>query len=89
MKYLDPREAPNKWLAQILMNMVDENSEGSRENLRHAIQVLTWWIEPGVIDSAFEEWIEEYLKLLAEHENNQNSEPQQCSQEHQPACGEQ
>ena len=89
MKYIDPREAPNKWLSQILLNMIDEDSEESRENLRRAITFLAWWIEPGLIDSAFEDWIEEYLRLLAEHENNQNNVPHECSQEHQSVCGEQ
>lgn len=70
MKYLDPRKEPNKWLKHVLLDLLEKDDEGSRDTLKSAIIVLTTWIEPGLIDSAFQPWIELYSSLLDEEQNN-------------------
>lgn len=73
MTYLDPRKEPNKWLKCILLDLLEQNTEGTRDVLKSAIVVLTTWIEPGLVDEAFRPWIDEYSSLLDEEEKNQNN----------------
>ena len=78
-KYLDPRREPNKWLGAILIDLLEQNTEESREALKWAFPRMTQWLEPGIIDQLFVPWIDQYLELLAEHESNQNTENQKHS----------
>ena len=74
MRYLDPRKEPNKWLEQVLIDLIDQNTEESRETAKSAIPVMVHWLEPGLIDQVFSSWAEQYLDLLAEQENNRSSD---------------
>lgn len=73
MKYLDPEREPNRWLEAVMLDLLQQNTEESLESVKDGIRVLTNWIEPGLIDSAFHPWIEQYAGLLTEQENNQNN----------------
>ena len=66
MKILDPEKEPNKWLCSVLMDLVEQNTEDSRNALKEAIPVLSQWIEPGLIDSLFDCWIKEYKELMVQ-----------------------
>ena len=50
----------------MLRDLVDQNTEKSKESLKSAITDLVCWVEPGVIDSLFYHWIKEYKVLMAE-----------------------
>ena len=76
MTYLDPRKEPNKWLKHILLDLLEQNTEGTRDVLKSAIIVLTMSIEPGLVDSAFQPWISVYSSLLDEENSNQNTDHQ-------------
>lgn len=75
-KYLDPRREPTKWLGAILIDLLEQNTEESKEALKWAFPRMAQWLEPGIIDQLFVPWIDQYMELLAEDENNQNSETQ-------------
>ena len=66
MKPLDPDKDPNKWLCAVLMDLVEQNTEDSKKALKEAIPVLSHWIEPGLVDSLFGCWIEEYKELMVQ-----------------------
>jgi hypothetical protein len=65
-RLLDPDKEPNNWLAAVLRDLVDQNTEESKESLKSAITDLVCWVEPGVIDSLFYHWIKEYKVLMAQ-----------------------
>ena len=75
-KYLDPRREPTKWLGAVLIDLLEQDTEESREALKWAFPRMAQWLEPGIIDQLFVPWIDQYMELLAEDENNQNSETQ-------------
>tara|TARA_B100000131_G_scaffold240354_1_gene232636 strand:+ start:176 stop:463 length:288 start_codon:yes stop_codon:yes gene_type:complete len=75
-KYLDPRREPTKWLGAILIDLLEQDTEESKEALKWAFPRMAQWLEPGIIDQLFVPWIDQYMELLAEDENNQNSETQ-------------
>jgi hypothetical protein len=54
--------------------MLEQNTEDSRADLKEGITRLVSWIEPGLIDQLFADWVDEYLSLLAELESNRNSD---------------
>lgn len=66
MRELDPDREPNNWLAAVLRDLVDQDTEEAKESLKAAVTDLTYWIEPGVIDSLFWHWIVEYKALKAQ-----------------------
>lgn len=76
MKYLSPEREPNKWLEAVMLDLLQQNTEESLESLKDGIRVLANWIEPGLIDFAFQSWIDQYADLLAEQESSQNNAPQ-------------
>ena len=80
MVYLDPQKNPTKWLIAVCADLLEQNTEESKTALISAIQTLVNYLEPGLIDQAFAPWIAQCLELLAQHENNQNSALQTCSQ---------
>ena len=73
-KYLDPRREPTKWLGAVLIDLLEQDTEESKEALKWAFPRMAQWLEPGIIDQLFVPWIDQYMELLAEDENNQNSE---------------
>ena len=75
-KYLDPRREPTKWLGAILIDLLEQDTEESKEALKWAFPRMAQWLEPGIVDQLFVPWIDQYMELLAEDENNQNSETQ-------------
>ena len=75
-KYLDPRREPTKWLGAVLIDLLEQDTEESKEALKWAFPRMAQWLEPGIIDQLFVPWIDQYMELLAEDENNQNSETQ-------------
>ena len=72
-KYLDPRREPTKWLGAVLIDLLEQDTEESREALKWAFPRMAQWLEPGIVDQLFVPWIDQYMELLAEDENNQNS----------------
>lgn len=61
---LDPRREPNRWLAAMFDHLLDVGDPDSIESLRSGYYQLCNVIEPGLIDSIFEPWIEAYLQGL-------------------------
>ena len=76
IKYLDPRREPNKWLGAVLIDLLEQDTEESREALKWAFPRMAQWLEPGIIDQLFVPWIDQYMELLAEDENSHNNENQ-------------
>ena len=75
-KYLDPRDQPCKWLGAVLIDLLEQDTEESRAALKWAFPRMAQWLESGIVDQLFAPWIEEYLELLAEQENNHNKKTQ-------------
>ena len=75
-KYLDPRREPTKWLGAILIDLLEQDTEESKEALKWAFPRMAQWLEPGIIDQLFVPWIDQYMELLAEDESNHNNENQ-------------
>ena len=75
-KYLDPEVEPCKWLGAVLIDLLEQDTEESREALKWAFPRMAQWLEPGIIDQLFAPWIENYLQLLDEQENNHNKKTQ-------------
>lgn len=78
MSYIRPQEEPNRWLQAVLLDMLEQNTEDSRADLKEGITRLAAWIEPGLIDQLFADWVDEYLSLLAELESNRSIDPALC-----------
>ena len=76
-KYIDPRGEPCKWLGAVLIDLLEQDTEESKEALKWAFPRMAQWLEPGIVDQLFAPWIESYLELLAEQENNRNKKTQQ------------
>ena len=79
-RYIDPRGEPCKWLGAILIDLLEQDTKESKEALRWAFPRMAQWLEPGIIDQLFVPWIDQYLELLAQHENSQNNGIPKCSQ---------
>lgn len=79
MKYIDPIVAPNKWLKATLSAMVGQPE--FEDDLREAVVAMADWIEPGVIDDIFVNWIESYQKAVDQLENNHSNVDPPCSLE--------
>jgi hypothetical protein len=79
MTIIDPDREPNRWIEAILLDQLEQNSPESRELLADGIRMITHWLEPGLVSQLFAHWIERYRELIAQHETQQNSSPQQCS----------
>ena len=79
MSHINPKREPNKWLQAVLLDMLEQNTEDSRADLREGIKRLAAWTEPGLIDQLFADWVDEYLSLLAELESSRSNDPALCS----------
>ena len=75
-KYLDPEAEPCKWLGAVLIDLLEQNTEESREALKWAFPRMAQWLEPGIVDQLFAPWIEDYLELLAEQESSHSKKNQ-------------
>ena len=64
---------PNAWLSAVLCDLVDQGTEDSLAAVKEAVTVISPWLEPGLIDDLFQDWIEEYLKLLESDQSNKSS----------------
>jgi hypothetical protein len=62
--YIDPRREPNTWLAAMFDHLLQVGDDDSLQSLRSGYYQLCNVIEPGMIDSLFEPWIEAYLQGL-------------------------
>jgi len=78
VKYINPQEQPNRWLAAVLIDLLEQNTEESRTALTLAIHTISNVIEPGLVDQWFAPWISQYMGLLEKHENSRNSVHQLC-----------
>ena len=76
-KYIYPQGEPCKWLGAVLIDLLEQDTEESKEALKWAFPRMAQWLEPGIVDQLFAPWIESYLELLAEQENNRNKKTQQ------------
>ena len=75
-KYLDPEVEPCKWLGAVLIDLLEQDTDESKEALKWAFPRMAQWLEPGIVDQLFAPWIIEYMELLAEDGNNHCSENQ-------------
>ena len=87
-KYLDPKKEPCKWLGAVLIDLLEQDTEESREALKWAFPRMAQWLTPGLVDQLFAPWIEDYLELLDEHENNQSTESLKSQQADPLVCKE-
>lgn len=76
--YLDPRREPCKWLGETFLDLLNQDTEEAKKALEWALPRIANWLEPGLIDQLFGDWIDQYLDLLSKHENNQNSSDERC-----------
>lgn len=74
--YLDPKKEPCKWLGAVLIDLLEQDTEESKEALKWAFPRMALWLTPGIVDQLFAPWIEDYLELLEEQKNNQNKHSQ-------------
>jgi len=81
MKYVDPVKNPNLWLEMTILKMIEEREPENNEALTAAIKAIVHWLEPGLIDQLFGDWIQVYLSQLDELESSQNNVDPPCSLE--------
>ena len=79
MKYVDPATNPNLWLEMTLIKLIEENKPENVAVIKQALHVIIHWLEPGLIDQLFGDWIQQYQEGMCEHKNNQNTIDHQCS----------
>jgi hypothetical protein len=70
MKVLDPEKEPNSWLCATLLDLLEQDTEEAKKALKEAVTVLSYWIEPGIIDSLFECWIKEYREEMVQNKTS-------------------
>lgn len=73
MKKIDPRERPNLWLSAVICSLIDMNTEDSTDAAKAAIETISQWLEPGLIDDLFKPWIDVYVGLLEADQNNESN----------------
>ena len=81
MKYVDPVKNPNLWLEMTILKMIGEREPENNEALTAAIKAIVHWLEPGLIDQLFGDWIQVYLNQLDELESSQSIADPPCSLE--------
>ncbi len=69
---LDPRREPNRWLAAMFDHLLQVGDADSLDSLRSGYYQLCNVVEPGLIDSLFEPWIEAYLQGLQDEDGTEN-----------------
>lgn len=78
MSYLTPMENPNKWLVAVMLDLLEQDTEASKEALEYCIKTLVTSVDPGLIEQAFGSLIFHYEDLLNEQGNNQSNDSQEC-----------
>jgi hypothetical protein len=78
MKYIDPRRDPNKWIKLLLIHLIDEDTEESKEMVKAAIKGMADWLEPGLIDQLFANWIVPYCESLDKLQSTRNTDHPEC-----------
>ena len=81
MKYVDPVKNPNQWLELTILKMIEEKNPENSEALKNAIHAIVHWLEPGLIDQLFGDWIHAYLEAQRELESSQSIADPPCSLE--------
>tara|TARA_B100002019_G_scaffold183863_1_gene158670 strand:- start:718 stop:975 length:258 start_codon:yes stop_codon:yes gene_type:complete len=81
MKYVDPVKNPNLWLEKTLQKMIEDGKPEDVPILKDAIRVIVHWLEPGLVDQLFGEWIQSYLDAVNELESSRNNVDPPCSLE--------
>ena len=81
VKYVDPRKTPNLWLELTILKMIEDRDPANEDALRHALHVIIHWLEPGLIDQLFGDWIQQYLDAQNALESSQNNFDPPCSLE--------
>ncbi len=81
MKYVDPVKNPNLWLEMTILKMIEEREPENNQALTAAIKAIVHWLEPGLIDQLFGDWIQVYLNQLDELESSQSIADPPCSLE--------
>ena len=81
VKYVDPVKNPNLWLELTILKMIEDRDPSNESALRHALHAIIHWIEPGLIDQLFGDWIQQYLDAHSALESNQNNFDPPCSLE--------
>ena len=69
---LDPRREPNRWLAAMFDHLLEVGDADSLDSLRSGYYQLCNVVEPGLIDSLFQPWIEAYLQGLQDEDGTEN-----------------
>ncbi len=69
---LDPRREPNRWLAAMFDHLLQVGDADSLDSLRSGYYQLCNVVEPGLIDSLFQPWIEAYLQGLQDEDETEN-----------------
>lgn len=81
MKYVDPVKNPNLWLEKTLQKMIEDGKPEDVPILKDAIRVIVHWLEPGLVDQLFGEWIQSYLDAVRELESSHSNVDPPCSLE--------
>ena len=81
MKYVDPVKNPNLWLEMTILKMIEEREPENNQALTAAIKAIVHWLEPGLIDQLFGDWIQVYLNQLDELESSRSIADPPCSLE--------
>jgi len=76
MSFVQPEENVNKWLRSVLLDMLDRYSDNTVQALQSAITILTYMVEPGMLEESFAQWIDCYEELLAEYQSSGSSQGQ-------------
>ena len=53
--------------------MIEDREPENNQALTAAIKAIVHWLEPGLIDQLFGDWIQVYLNQLDELESSQNN----------------
>lgn len=77
MKYVSPQVNPNRWLAAVMLDFLEQNTEESKVALTLAIETVVSYLEPGLVTQAFGPWIDQYMELLDQPESNHSNDCQQ------------
>lgn len=74
MKYANPNEDPTSWLITVMLDLLKQDTNQSRDALTSAIKTVVSYLEPGLIDQAFAPWIDQYMELLNRQESSHSND---------------
>ena len=73
MKTIDPRVKPNLWLSATICDLIDQRTDESLEAAKVAANAISQWLEPGLIDDLFQDWIQQYVALMEEDQSTESN----------------